>query len=372
MHRSALNLQHYVTRAGDEVFAPPFSMDKMDMFVFVLAAKPDALTALLDRELNDPWAQAFASRGLRHHYEPASDWIVVVISEVAELYPTALESLHAASEKGKEAELAKLKSEFWTPNADAYIETMADVSASQRELIVMVPVDDVGPDQAATDALSRAWYVPLVLNDLPPAVTAGRELFGYPKVLAQFNPEFDEKHAGHGGLLLDEHGERTWNKLTIRAHGPVARAPNENAKRRFKLDLVDMLEVSVNDDTTENPPPDAARFASEASKRFEEPPEFLFLRQFRDPEYDQRASYQAAVTGKVTAGAGAISASMKPDDKPQRFSFEFPRFKGNFPRIVDGLGILAGQDDTLVPRAAYTMRDQKLVVTRGVVRWDKS
>jgi hypothetical protein len=373
MHRSTFDLQFYVARAGDQVFAPPFTLDKEDMLLFALKADKAKLNELLDREVNGPWERAFAHRGLRHRYQAASDWVILGLSEVDELYPMIFEELRAAKgdEEKKKRALEDLVKTFGAMSPELLVE-MAKVSASQRELIVMVPLDDLGPDPEANEVVQRAsrlWYLPIVLNDLPPAVLAGRELFGYPKLLATFELE-DAKHAPT--KLID--AGTPWHTLTVKTHAPDRIEAATGVEAHYKLRLVEVLTITRGEGMRRAVEDrEDRRVAQEAKKLLNETLEFLFIRQFRDPEFASYASYQAAVTGSVTVATGAFGDALATLEDVHQFQLHFPKLAEHYPAIVEALGILAGDANGVVtPSAGFWATDQKLVVTRGVIEWDKS
>ena len=360
MHRSMFSLQQYVRRTGDLIFPPPFVVEDMDMLVFVLKAKNSALLELIDRELNAPWQQAFALRGLLHNYQPVGDWIVVVVSEVKNLYPKQFASRRQAVVK---------------PGDPAAADDFEDITAEQRELLVMVPLDDYGADPLGNAALQRStqlWYVPFALNDLPPAVLAGREIFGYPKLLASFrtDPDAAERHE-HPLIGSAVAG---WEDLSIKTYGPVERKPPDPTKSKYYLGPVEVVRLEAKRGVEAHPPPTGAdKIVEDAATRFGKSLELLFLRQYLDPQYDGLASYQAVVSGSITAsdGTGGDLPDLKPVTEGPRYRFSFPSHGPEALSIGHVFGLEHDADGLVTPCATFALDDRKLVVTRGEIRWDK-
>jgi hypothetical protein len=373
MHRSQVDLQYYVSRAGDQVFAPPFVLDGMDMLVFVLEADPVKLNDLLNHELNDPWEQAFASRGVRHEYRattvaaPATGatkktelgWVALVLSEVKDIYPQVFKDYRKGTDpqKREEALAALSKKLGLDPGVD--VKVLANVSAQQHELIVLIPVDDGGLDRDS--GRTALWHVPIVLNDCAPAVLAGREVFGYPKQLATFEAEVGGRLKPGPWLA----GGAGWDKVRVLGAGPVATPDTD----KYTLGPVPVLEIAQGSGASPNAAANAL-ITEQAQARLKQQVEFLFLRQFRDPEYTDRASYQAAVSGDITAGDGPFTDQLPAlSTQPERFSITFPLAKGGT-QLFSALGI-KGAQGIVTPQTVFTYGTQQLVVTRGSIKWDK-
>lgn len=368
MYRSQLDLQPYVSRAGDQVFTPPFELDEGRMLLFVVPADATKLNALLDRELNQPWQSAFALRGVRHSYRASNDFVVIVVSQVDAVYPAIFKTLRNLTDpKARGVEINNLKSQLAMFSNDT-IDAMSKVTASQRELLVMVPLDDLGPEPEAgvvRSSTTRLWYLPIVLNDLAPAVLAGRELFGYPKLLATFTCSDDKDSLKPG--LFDATGCLRSN-LSVKTHGPTT----DPTSQKCVLDLVEVLRITRTDDRPGVVAPNADATASEVTTLFGQGIEFLFLRQFRDPQFVGRASYQAAVTSAVTAAIGPVGKALARITSPQ-YRLQFPKLGDHYPPLVSELGILNDASDGIVaPAAVFSLQNQNLVVTSAEILWDKS
>jgi hypothetical protein len=377
VHRSMFSLQQYVRRTGDLTFPPPYNVDAMNMLVFVLKTNRDVVQELIDRELNAPWQQAFALRGLLHYYRPTTGWIVVVVSEAQSVYPRQFEDQYKAARAAAANGVA--------PPADGF----GDISAHQRELLVMVPLEDTGPDPggAALPRTSQLWYVPFALNDLPPAVSAGRETFGYPKLLARFRTQIalpgENERAVFDNptlpVLDEEDAKERWRRLSMWTHGPVE--SHDPKLSKYRLGLVNVVQVdaqrgeALSGDAKK--PDDAAAVAEEATRLFKRRLELLFLRQYLDPEFTDVASYQAVVSGSLTAARGAAGnlPLIEPVADPQRYRLSFPAKDLHQSSLADAMGIetiaIEGTLPIAVPRAVFELRNQNLVVTNGDIRWDK-
>lgn len=370
MYRSQLDLQRYVCRAGDQVFTPPFELDGGRMLLFVLKAEPDKLNKLLTRELNDPWQTAFALRGVRHSFRASNPYVVVVVSQVDEVYPAIFKTLRGLAEPAARAtEIASLEKQLQLPSSDS-IEAMSKITASQRELLVMVPLEDLGPEPDAGDVRSSGahlWYLPIVLNDFAPAVLAGRELFGYPKLLATFGCGVEKD----GKPVLFDRAGALHADLSIKTHGPTT-VIDQDGTRKAVLDWVEVLRITRSDGAANADGPNGDALASDVKALFNRGVEFLFLRQFRDPQFAGRASYQAAVTSAVTAAIGPVGNDLTVIKSPQ-YHLQFPKLGDDYPSLVSELGILKDANDGVVaPAAVFSLQNQNLVVTSAEILWDRS
>ena len=96
------------------------------------------------------------------------------------------------------------------------------------ELGVWVPVS-----RTLFDQLTPGFYLPFVFNDSPASVVTGREVYGYPKQLADFttegNPDYgrDNDNRPLKGVTL-----KTWH--IPRAAEDVARPDNERAGMEYR------------------------------------------------------------------------------------------------------------------------------------------
>ena len=438
-------LQHYVEREGEQVFAPPFVMRDTSLHVLVLDADQNALNALIDRELNAPWREAFVQRGVLHEWQAVGSWFAVALLDVRGLQPKRLAGLKADGIAARALEMGIDK---------AIMEVLVHTVADQRELIVMIPIKDAllpGPG----DNRIQQWFVPLVMNDSVPAILAGRELYGYPKIYAEFKMDPDIKNPT--SRLFGETPE--WQTLTLHAHGPkleqgppyrlglipVLRLLNETVPHPEPRVSDELLEIPTKDKqqlyvraepgesiaprrnwwlraryaisewikprdhwppprqvesaapskgllhpplplsagaSSELPVPPAADRTAEEQKALEidstlkKEIEYVFLRQFRDPFFEDKASYQAVITGRATLSLGSALRQLNRDPLT-KFRLELPDLVSGHPnRLVSALGLRRddGPDYSkffVSPRAVYHQTRVELDVGKGHVLWDR-
>lgn len=304
------DLPEYAIRAGDPTFPPPYRVDRAGMDVFVCDGDEKALGRLVERALNAPTAEHYGT-GDRLRFEVASRRIGFACIDVQRL----------TSKPGPGQTIKSLDP----------LPAVQEVYARQTEVAVMVQIRD----QAGLDY----WYLPYVLNGLPAAVASGREIYGYPKQHAEFgfDPGAPEPV---GGWRVRFGPQRQWqHECTVRAYdlGP----PEEDGAAEFALqdvlrfrhgagttrsgtatsvaprprpeDFAIYAGGSPDDDSTataamngpdlrstvtaQGPAPEDVGRAFLQRIRSDSP--YVFLRQFRDPEREARASYQAMVLGRL-------------------------------------------------------------------------
>lgn len=326
------DLPEYASRAGDPSFPPPYMVDGAGMDIFICKGDAAALGQMIDRALNKPTERMYRGPG-KLHFELADHHVGFACIDVERLV-------------SKPAPGQQVKAGL--PANGVY--------AHQTEVAVMVQIrDNVGLPY---------WYLPYVLNGLPTAVTTGREIYGYPKQHATFAA--DNEKPGHGGRRPPLFGpKRRWsNRAVVRAYDlkfnrerdqaeftlvPVlefrkdgtaearhrAREPLElpatpagPRPRDFEI-YPDRSPVTVgaaapdcrvvkSGRTTSGPaterelPEDDAGAAFLHRIRSDVP--YVFLRQFRDPERESFASYQAVVIGRLIPSSSDSLSIVPPDE----------------------------------------------------------
>ena len=385
-------LQDYVVRGGEQVFAPPYEMRDTGLHIFVVPADREALRSVLDWEINEPWRQAFLARGVLHRYVPTYDWVAFVFADVKRLAPD--------------------------PEPSGVV---GDTGAAQRELVVMLPVTDegVGPSVGETRTPnSSVFYLPFVFNDFVPSIIAGREVYGYPKEYAKFTAK-GLLPAGWRTWSRPFFGEKPrWKRLTVSAHAPV-RDPTHDTegKKAYTMELRPYLHVErrkTSAQTTEGPPyptrPRPPRDSGPAGPRaielfpdtgWIEPAshpelpstaaaskvlgereslaqlrelldrgmEYMFLRQFRDPNQTTKASYQAIIMGGIVPNKGP-GATWDTTLEKENYLFSFPELAGGaVPNpITRSLGIANG----IQAAAAVRLQNLNITVNAANIQWDRS
>jgi hypothetical protein len=299
------------------------------------------------------------------------------------------------------------------------LQMIAATGAKQRELIVMLPVVDAGPSSSTSPDTQR-WYVPLVVNDLVPAILAGRELYGYPKIFGRFTAD-----PLPVGQLFGR--APSWRLLTIEAYGP--KRVTQGDDDHYELALLDVLRIAngqlaqrllVRPNEGRLPgrrdwlrartrhvcgalraavpskPSGVARRgetpiglanAPGANKEVEEEAirkeaeaaltrnqlEYMFLRQFRDPAWGDRASYQAVVVGEIGPEPGKGLTTLKQVDwDPSTLVVSVPpTVTDTSLSILHALGIELDADRQVSPVAVFEASGVNLSVQRAEVVWDR-
>jgi hypothetical protein len=310
------DLPEYASRAGDPCFPPPYVVDDAGMDIFICEGDAAALDQMIDRALNIPTERHYDG-GDRLLFQLADHRIGFACIDVKKLL-------------SKPAPGQQVRSGL--PANGVY--------AHQTEIAVMVQIKD-------NEGLPY-WYLPYVLNGLPAAVTTGREIYGYPKQHATFAA--DNEEPGHVDDRPLFGPNRRWrNRAVVRAYDLKFNREGDQAE----FTLVPVLEFRKGG-TGEAIPAELEPFESPATPAGPRPDDFeiypggspvkagaataggrvagstpaatgsatkpqvpeeevgaaflqrirsdvpyVFLRQFRDPERESFASYQAVVVGRL-------------------------------------------------------------------------
>lgn len=236
----------YVERDGDWVWRPPGRLEDARMWIFVLRAGRKELADLLERWITVPSGGAVT-------VEPLAPELPFVLLTCARL--GRIRSLHPV-DAGKGA----------TREHDAGIFVPARLRHGARHSITT--------------------FVPYLFVDSFPAVVAGREIYGFPKLLADFTLLDDPFECEVRSLAVPAYAstrpivERP--VLVVRSHGVAPATPVDGS----------VLEVSRA----------LARYALEALGAldllqvtgFAKVPQ-VFLKQFRDAERPDEACHQSVV-----------------------------------------------------------------------------
>jgi hypothetical protein len=371
------------------------------LHIFIVKAGREALSNVLDKEINEPWQQAFLARGVLHRYVPAYDWVAFVFADVARLKP--LPPVHGA------------------PGDDnAARDAVADnTAATQLELVIMLPVTDegVGPSVGESQAPnSSVFYLPFVFNDFVPSIIAGREVYGYPKEYADFTAErrflTTKRWRARSRPLFGQ--QPRWHRLTVSAHGPVKQT-NSNGKPEYMLVPSPYLSIErgkLGVPTTDVPapstqpprdtepsgpraiellpdsgwierachpaPPPAApaekvpdehRTLAELRELLNRQMEYMFLRQFRDPNQTTKASYQAIVMGGIVPNKQPEAKwDTKVDDE---------NYVLHFPELVTGvvknpIAYSLGIQPIVQADLAVRLENLNITINAATIVWDRS
>jgi hypothetical protein len=140
------NLPDYVDRGGRQVWRPPYVAEGTEVYGFVVQAKQTAIDALLRRDFVEPSHGAV-------DYRSTHDHVVVLFAKIDRL----------ASADQRDAQRG-------------YV--------SEREVSVWCLAADVLAGR------QLVWHLPYVFVDSGQAAASGREVYGYPKQMAEFDDGF--------------------------------------------------------------------------------------------------------------------------------------------------------------------------------------
>ena len=340
-------LPEYVDRGGRQVWRPPYTARGAEVFGFVVQCDQEAIDRLLRRDLVEP------SRGAVD-YRCAHDHVMVVFAKIGELSSDERRD----SQRGyvSECEVA-----VWC--------LAADVLAGGRLL----------------------WYLPYVFVDSGQAAASGREVYGYPKQMAEFEGNFPESLAKPGTTTVQAQAIASYGRDQEAVLQPMISATRAKGAGDdgSELDALRQLFVGgLGVDTTlpfgarprpsatitslDAPPPRAAQQrtpAAWAARRVIDTlsgrglrfgaerlvldmmasPMLVFLKQFRDVACPTKACYQAVVEAPLGVHAGG--AQYHPLDA-QLYQIVFGNYDSH--PIADELGVKA--DKPLQAAFAFNAR----------------
>jgi hypothetical protein len=342
-------LPDYVELGGRQVWRPPYTARRAHVIGLALKADRGALDALLDNAFFEP-------SGGAADYRCAHDHIMVTFATIEEL---------ASGDP---------------PDSDCGYMPEKEVS-----------IWCLAADAAAGDRL--VWHLPYVFTDTGQTVATGREVYGYPKQIGTFSPEYPKQ------LLLG--GTTTVTALAIDPLKPevcakprtmisaTCAADEADEPALEAADAVDLVEefaaafpgeprtdktrpvgpqpapAAVIAPTDAPPPPRTAPSRpwigllletilgrgltgdpAELIFRMIDDPSLVFLKQFRDVECPTKACYQAIVEAPLAVSPmGASYGTLDRD----RFTIRFANWASH--PIASNLGVKAQED--LRPERAF-------------------
>lgn len=342
------NLPDYVERGGRQVWRPPYSARRAQIFGFVLDAEGAAVDALLHRDLIEPAGGAV-------DYRCAQERVVVTFS--------AIERLASAEPPDSlRGHLPELEVAVWCLAGDAI------------------------------EGGRLVWYLPYIFTDSGQTVATGREVYGYPKQIGFFAP-------GYPGAL-DAGGSTVVEALAIDPYDPsqsAIRRPMISVNRASGTqgagalsagasafaDLTGLFAVglSVNAETPYGPKPPPSAVITTTTSPVPQPsgiggpwivkrvldtlqgrgltddpnelvlamvanPTLVFLKQFRDVACPTKACYQAVVEAPLAVDpVGATYESLD----PTMFTISVEDWDSH--PIASDLGIAASQP--IAPELAF-------------------
>jgi hypothetical protein len=310
------NLPDYVEGGGrDQIWRPPYRAQKATLLGLVMEADQAEIDRLLTRDLNDPAGGAVDYRCAHPH-------IVIVF---------------ASTEKMSSADPPDSERGF----------------GSEWELSIWCLV----ADRTAGERL--VWYLPYVVTDSGQTACTGREVYGYPKQVGWFDPDYPNifKPAGAAttisGLAIDNFGPASKaGPLPLVSVTRAAADPNlppVGLAATVVKELIGMFpggfSINVDLPVSPSPPPSAAITASGSRPppgppspppyfkpslqvrpdrglranpialvaALAENPTLVFLKQFRDVRCPTKACYQAIIEAGISVHPlGATFAALHP------------------------------------------------------------
>jgi hypothetical protein len=267
----------FVPRGGEQVFCQPLELRQARFTSFLFQADAAALQALCDRYLNAP-------SGGTLHYRPLLPRVLLGVADVGRVFPID-------SPDERKGYVPEIDIAFWVPVARC------------SKLLGLSFTEQV------------AWFLPYVFVDNAWACAAGREVYGFPKEMADFQVP---RRTTDPALI-------TVDTLAIERFGPDA----EGAKRRLvelrrtDADVLghphetweqveevfeDFLHALLGTGGVSLPGFGLLAQAFQLVGQREVP--LVFLRQFRDVADGRRAAYQAVVEAMTRVvqfrGAGRL------------------------------------------------------------------
>ena len=290
-------LPEYVQRPSDSVWMGPYEAQNVDLYGFVLASDHAALNRLLQRDLVVP------SRGAVD-YRSASEHILVVFTHVDRMTATMKPDCEWGS-------MQEFEAAIWCLAADM------------------------------RDGHRLVWYLPYLYTDTGLPLTAGREVYGYPKQLGTFDDGYPS-HLMQGGrttvsaTAIDTYSPQAYAQLlpmlSVHTRRPLP-AGNANLEDLAAIAtmLPDLIDISdhptgppperstvITGSDVDAPPPPAAdphwigRVLDTLHSGLElvdeivlasamaANPTLVYLKQFRDVRCRDKACYQAVTEAPFT------------------------------------------------------------------------
>jgi hypothetical protein len=304
------NLPDYVDRGGRQVWRPPYMARETEVFGFVVECRREAIDRLLRRDLVEPSGGAL-------DYRCARDRVAILFARIGRLASAD----HRDTLRGY---VSELEVSVWC--------LAADVLAGGR----------------------LVWYLPYVFVDSGQAAASGREVYGYPKQMAVFEPRYPERLGSPGTTTVKAQAIDRYDpdaKAVPRPMISATRSPGAGERRPAGIagllgHVVTDLAVdrslpygepprpSASITSVDAPPPGptrrppawAARRALNTlfGRGLSDSPETLvaemttspmlvFLKQFRDVTCPRKACYQAVVEAPLAVHAhGAKYTELDP------------------------------------------------------------
>jgi Acetoacetate decarboxylase (ADC) len=302
-------LPAYVERPGEQVLGPPYvAMDARLNLLFV-DADIDRLNDLIDASLNTPLLAQF---GVTPAFQASRPTIIFMFAVIPRMYSNAEAYLDGVKQQPTDEEFTGLEL------------TLRGDYVREVELSVWIPLVRTIYGQH-----TPGFYLPFVFNDSPASIATGREVYGYPKQLASFACDPDDK-APTSIELTTWHipnkepptGSKYEPNRLLRINLPTSAAMSGSQADGAQVTRVEDFRVATAEAFGEAPaagrprlrfaslPPDGRQepdrnqtpAANPASAEFAanmvRAAPLYFLRQFRDPVHPGRATDQRLIEAR--------------------------------------------------------------------------
>ena len=252
----------FVPRGGEQVFCQPVELRQVRFTSFLFDADTAALQGVCDRYLNEP-----SGGGVR--YRPLLPRVVLGVADIGRVFPIQ-------SPDERKGWVSEIDVAFWMP------------VARQSKILGLSFTEEV------------AWFLPYVFVDNAWAVAAGREVYGFPKELGQF--QVPRGPADPAVVTVDtlalEHFDpeaeaRVRRLLELRRTDAGHVGDPHQTWHQIEEVFEDFLHVLLGSGGVSLPGFGLLVQAFEFVTHREVP--MVFLRQFRDVADGRRACYQAVV-----------------------------------------------------------------------------
>ncbi len=254
----------YVEYGARVTAPPPFSCHEGHFQALVLKGKSTSIVDLCERVLNQPAAGSA-------HYTPVGEHVLLLTGSFARIASQA-------------------------PGFGAR------GSIKETQLSLWVPALANNPNTSPPQSDSLCMFVPYIFVDNPMSYLGGREDYGYPKALGQFEP-----HSGLGATIsLNAYGgdfaasnQAEWRQL-LKIEGPKATAAAvAGGAWKTGPELAALLGEAAGPTAAVQSPAILGLIWSLIEDLLEERGQQIFLKQIRDAGAADVACYQALVEAPV-------------------------------------------------------------------------
>jgi hypothetical protein len=291
-------LPRYTERPGEQVFEPPYVAEDVRLHMCFVNADVDRLNDLIDGSLNV--ALEARSRGAPR-FRATGQPIIFMFAEIAKMYSAAEDYLRI------------VKKQTPRPGAPATLaEALTDHPyVPEVELGIWVPIS-----RLVYGKQEPGFYLPFVFNGTPASVVTGREVYGYPKQLADFDTPPDRS------VPLTSVTMKTWHRPGKDPQYTLADLLTLTLETERKSRLADkrwQAAAARSLSLRDIPTLPRIRFRSAQSGADDQPAEepswddfvqdmvksapLLFLRQFRDPVNPADATVQQIISARFVIQA---------------------------------------------------------------------